>query len=211
MQYANYDPELERRQQQQQQQQNRQASALAAEDAASSSVLAPALQQDQQAAAASQQQEEAAALALQQDQQQQKQQSEQAAAGAGKRILEESLQKQIKQIQNTNTDINKVFKALSSASPATPEAVNKFKANVDAAKTELDTANAKLAEYKKNTNKPQFPMGPLPGGEALGGGSSKSKSKKKRKSYKSYHPEIGKTRKHHSHDDHKRVSFVHQA
>ena len=54
-------------------------------------------------------------------------------------------------------------------------------------------------------------MGKTPGGEALGGGSSKSKSKKKRKSYKSYHPEIGKTRKHHSHDDHKRVSFVHQA
>jgi DNA repair exonuclease SbcCD ATPase subunit len=43
------------------------------------------------------------------------------------------------------------------------------------------------------------------------GGSSSSSSKKNRKSHKSYHPGIGKTRKHHSHDDHKRVSFVHQA
>lgn len=42
-------------------------------------------------------------------------------------------------------------------------------------------------------------------------GGSSSSSKKNRKSYKSYHPEIGKTRKHHSHDEHKRVSFVHQA
>jgi phage host-nuclease inhibitor protein Gam len=42
-----------------------------------------------------------------------------------------------------------------------------------------------------------------------GGGSSTSK--KNRKSHKSYHPGIGKTRKHHSHSEPKRVSFVHQA
>jgi hypothetical protein len=44
-----------------------------------------------------------------------------------------------------------------------------------------------------------------------GGGSSSSSSKKNRKSHKSYHPDIGKTRKHHYNADHKRVSFVHQA
>lgn len=44
------------------------------------------------------------------------------------------------------------------------------------------------------------------------GGSSSSTSKKNRKSYKSYHPGIGKTRKHYnSHDEPKRVSFIHQA
>jgi len=44
-----------------------------------------------------------------------------------------------------------------------------------------------------------------------GGSSSSSSSKKNRKSHKSYHPDIGKTRKHHSHTEPKRVSFVHQA
>ena len=46
-----------------------------------------------------------------------------------------------------------------------------------------------------------------------GGGTSSSsaKSKKNRKSHKSYHPGIGKTRKHHSHSEPKRISFVHQA
>jgi hypothetical protein len=43
-------------------------------------------------------------------------------------------------------------------------------------------------------------------------GGSSSSSKKNRKSHKSYHPGIGKTRKHHhSHSEPKRVSFVHQA
>ena len=46
------------------------------------------------------------------------------------------------------------------------------------------------------------------GKQKLEGGSA---SKKNRKSYKSYHPGIGKTRKHHSHSEPKRVSFVHQA
>jgi hypothetical protein len=47
--------------------------------------------------------------------------------------------------------------------------------------------------------------------DSLVGGSSSS-SKKNRKSHKSYHPGIGKTRKHHhSHSEPKRVSFVHQA
>jgi len=39
-------------------------------------------------------------------------------------------------------------------------------------------------------------------------GGSSSTSKKNRKSHKSYHPDIGKTRKHH-HTRHKKVSFVH--
>uniref|UniRef100_A0A6C0EY89 Uncharacterized protein n=1 Tax=viral metagenome TaxID=1070528 RepID=A0A6C0EY89_9ZZZZ len=39
-------------------------------------------------------------------------------------------------------------------------------------------------------------------------GGSSSTSKKNRKSHKSYHPDIGKTRKHH-HSRHKKVSFVH--
>ena len=53
----------------------------------------------------------------------------------------------------------------------------------------------------------------MPGSSEHGGGgsSSSSSSKKNRKSHKSYHPDIGKTRKHHYNADHKRVSFVHQA
>ena len=43
--------------------------------------------------------------------------------------------------------------------------------------------------------------------EDMVGGSS-SKSKKNRKSHKSYHPDIGKTKKHH-HRHHKKISFVH--
>jgi hypothetical protein len=39
-------------------------------------------------------------------------------------------------------------------------------------------------------------------------GGSSSKSKKNRKSHKSYHPDIGKTKKHH-HRHHKKISFVH--
>ena len=39
-------------------------------------------------------------------------------------------------------------------------------------------------------------------------GGSSSKSKKNRKSHKSYHPDIGKTKKHH-HSHHKKVSFIH--
>ena len=39
-------------------------------------------------------------------------------------------------------------------------------------------------------------------------GGSSSKSKKSRKSHKSYHPGIGKTKKHH-HGHHKKISFVH--
>jgi hypothetical protein len=39
-------------------------------------------------------------------------------------------------------------------------------------------------------------------------GGSSSKSKKNRKSHKSYHPDIGKTKKHH-HSHHKKISFVH--
>jgi len=54
-------------------------------------------------------------------------------------------------------------------------------------------------------------LNPNPGDDSgeydLGGGSS-STSKKNRKSHKSYHPDIGKTRKHH-HSRHKKVSFVH--
>ena len=46
----------------------------------------------------------------------------------------------------------------------------------------------------------------LSSSDQLGG--SSSTSKKNRKSHKSYHPDIGKTRKHH-HSRHKKVSFVH--
>jgi hypothetical protein len=49
-------------------------------------------------------------------------------------------------------------------------------------------------------------LNPQNKGEWFGG--SSSTSKKNRKSHKSYHPDIGKTRKHH-HTRHKKVSFVH--
>lgn len=118
--------------------------------------------------------------------------------------LKASLQEQIDKIRVTREKIYAAFEALKNSPTPTAVSITEFGSSVDTANLELQTAKAALAQYKKKTNVNDTSL-------AGGSSSSKSKSKKKRKSYKSYHPEIGKTRKHHSHDDHKRVSFVHQA
>ena len=118
--------------------------------------------------------------------------------------LKVSLQEQIDKIRDTREKIYTVFEALKNSPTPTAVSIPEFGSSVDTANLELQTAKEELEKYKKKTNVDDTSL-------AGGSSSSKSKSKKKRKSYKSYHPEIGKTRKHHSHDDHKRVSFVHQA
>jgi hypothetical protein len=97
--------------------------------------------------------------------------------------------------------------------------------NLDAATVDLKKALAQLDAFKKAGSGSSVSTAAPATRELLSpemtdvrmkdsafnvGGSSSSK--KNRKSYKSYHPGIGKTRKHHhSHAEPKRVSFVHQA
>jgi hypothetical protein len=76
---------------------------------------------------------------------------------------------------------------------------------LDAATAKLKEALAQLDAFKKaGSDSSAIISAP----SKVGGSSA---SKKNRKSHKSYHPGIGKTRKHHSHSEPKRVSFVHQA
>ena len=82
--------------------------------------------------------------------------------------------------------------------------ISSFVKELDKTIAGLKDAQASLDAYKKANATP-------PSGTQVGGSSSSSSSKKNRKSHKSYHPDIGKTRKHHYNADHKRVSFVHQA
>jgi hypothetical protein len=142
------------------------------------------------------------------------------AAAAGKAKTPEDLQKllqtKIDKMKATNDSITNEFSDLKSATPATPDNKwNDFGSKVDTAKLELDAAIKALIEYKHASTGAnlanEFETADRTGNFTGGSSSTKSKSKKKHRSYKSYHPEIGKTRKHHSHDDHKRVSFVHQA
>lgn len=85
-----------------------------------------------------------------------------------------------------------------------PTSISSFDKELEETIAGLKEAQARLDAYKK-ANATAGSVTPL------GGGSSSSSSKKNRKSHKSYHPDIGKTRKHHYNADHKRVSFVHQA
>ena len=110
------------------------------------------------------------------------------------------------------TDIDKQYttvsderKKLTTASPDTEWSDFKTK-NLDAATADLKKALAQLDAFKKAGSDSSAIIYP----PSKVGGSSSS-SKKNRKSHKSYHPGIGKTRKHHSHSEPKRVSFVHQA
>jgi len=137
-------------------------------------------------------------------------------------------------ITNISAQYNNVYGeyiALTSKSPDTDWSNFKTK-TLDKATADLKEALAKLDALKK-AGSGSSASSPTPtstkislidegmvadrdaslhGYDAVGGSSSSSaKSKKNRKSHKSYHPGIGKTRKHHSHSEPKRVSFVHQA
>jgi hypothetical protein len=95
--------------------------------------------------------------------------------------------------------------------------IQQFDKELDTAKANLKGAQDKLDEYKKGAAAADAATGARLAKELeeadkkndFSGGSSSSK--KNRKSHKSYHPKIGKTRKHHSHSEPKRISFVHQA
>jgi hypothetical protein len=107
------------------------------------------------------------------------------------------------------TDIDKQYttvsderKKLTTASPDTDWS-NFKKNNLDKATADLKKALAQLDAFKKAGSDSSASTPSKVGGS--------SASKKNRKSHKSYHPGIGKTRKHHSHSEPKRVSFVHQA
>jgi len=129
-------------------------------------------------------------------------------------------------ITNISAQYNKVYgeyAALNSKLPDT-DWINFKTKNLDAATAELKKALAQLDAFKKaGSGSSTSTAAPATSElidegmihdrndnalEVVGGSSS---SKKNRKSHKSYHPGIGKTRKHHSHSEPKRISFVHQA
>lgn len=110
-------------------------------------------------------------------------------------------------ITDIGAQYNKVsgeYAKLTTTSPDTEWSDFKTK-NLDAATADLKKALAQLDAFKKAGSDSSALIYP----QSKVGGSSASK--KNRKSHKSYHPGIGKTRKHHSHSEPKRVSFVHQA
>jgi len=112
-------------------------------------------------------------------------------------------------ITNISAQYNKVYgeyAVLTSKSLDTEWSDFKTK-NLDVATADLKKALAQLDAFKKAGSGSSTSTSPT---ISRVGGSSSS-SKKNRKSHKSYHPGIGKTRKHHSHAEPKRVSFVHQA
>ena len=125
------------------------------------------------------------------------------------------MKKIINDIDKQYTTVSDEYKKLTTASPDTDW--SNFKTNnLDAATAKLKEALAQLDAFKK-AGSGSSASSPTPTSteislidDRVGVGGSSS-SKKNRKSYKSYHPGIGKTRKHHSHSEPKRVSFVHQA
>jgi hypothetical protein len=87
---------------------------------------------------------------------------------------------------------------------STIDAIKNFETELDKKIEALRVAQQQLESFKNS--------GAQSGQGGGGSSSSSSASKKNRKSHKSYHPDIGKTRKHsNSHDEPKRVSFVHHA
>jgi hypothetical protein len=132
-------------------------------------------------------------------------------------------------ITDIGAQYNKVsgeYAKLTTTSPDTEWSDFKTK-NLDAATADLKKALAQLDAFKKagsgssvSTAAPDPATSGLLSPEMIhdrkenivdSGVGGSSASKKNRKSHKSYHPGIGKTRKHHSHSEPKRVSFVHQA
>ena len=124
-----------------------------------------------------------------------------------------NMKQRIAQVKNNHTNVEAEYKKLTSASTDADRTT--FDDLLTKAVTELTTAQQLLGAYKRNKilddvikNINISKDSEQDGGR---GSSSSSTSKKNRKSYKSYHPGIGKTRKHHSHSEPKRVSFIHQA
>jgi hypothetical protein len=129
-------------------------------------------------------------------------------------------------ITNISAQYNKVYGEYAALTPKSPDTdwINFKTKNLDAATAELKKALAQLDAFKKaGSGSSTSTAAPARSElidegmihdrndnalEVVGGSSS---SKKNRKSHKSYHPGIGKTRKHHSHSEPKRISFVHQA
>ena len=108
-------------------------------------------------------------------------------------------------VVEAHDDITKQFKAIVYSNQ---DSVSIFEKKLEQTISALKEAKESLETYKKNP--PDENVNIYDGGKGSGSSSS-AKSKKNRKSHKSYHPGIGKTRKHHSHSEPKRVSFIHQA
>ena len=129
-------------------------------------------------------------------------------------------------ITKISAQYNKVYSEYAALNSKLPDTdwINFKTKNLDAATAELKKALAQLDAFKKaGSGSSTSTAAPATSElidkgmihdrkdnalEVVGGSSS---SKKNRKSHKSYHHGIGKTRKHHSHSEPKRISFVHQA
>lgn len=105
-------------------------------------------------------------------------------------------------VVEAHDDITNQFKAIVYSNQ---DSVSSFEKKLEQTISALKEAKESLETYKKNPSDIKDNI--YDGGK----GSGSSSSKKNRKSYKSYHPGIGKTRKHHSHSEPKRISFVHPA
>jgi hypothetical protein len=98
-----------------------------------------------------------------------------------------------------------------------PDAINQLVSSDSSIET-VNSLNQLLGILVKMLNKPSSDLftrisssyhdNVKPPKDIQGGSFSSSMSKKNRKSHKSYHPGIGKTKKHH-HSHHKKISFVH--
>lgn len=137
---------------------------------------------------------------------------------------EVKLKAQITSVKTEYSGLQAEFVKLQSANPPTDETGwTSFGKKVETAQASLDKAAADLQAFKVKTtpdgpsssasSASETPVATLAGatlaetpGASKQGGSS---SKKNRKSHKSYRPIIGKTRKHHSRADPKKISFVH--
>jgi hypothetical protein len=129
----------------------------------------------------------------------------------------------IEEMRNVYSSIDTQYKEIvanfTALDKTDASAIKNFDTELDTRINALKVAQEQLDEYKKAATtgaRLQAEMneanntGYYTGGRSSSSSSSSS-SKKNRKSHKSYHPEIGKTRKHHSNAEPKRVSFVHQA
>jgi hypothetical protein len=116
-------------------------------------------------------------------------------------------------LKSTDTEYTTISTKLKTLNGATvPAEIKKFDDELDTAKANLKGAQDKLDAFRKSKVSPDhIKLTADEEPEDFSGGRSSSSSKKNRKSHKSYHPGIGKTRKHHSHSEPKRISFVHQA
>jgi hypothetical protein len=121
-------------------------------------------------------------------------------------------------LKYTDTEYTTITGKLTTLNSATvPADIQQFDKELDTAKANLKGAQDKLDAFRKGVADADAATGARLEKELAEAGRNtdfsggSSSSKKNRKSHKSYHPGIGKTRKHHSHSEPKRISFVHQA